>query len=278
MWTTPLTRHHTFTTIELCIITHLFSGCSVFDVCFQTRDSSLSFHFSFSRCCWIYRNCLTNIYKTIAYTNSRMTCMAFNTCVVVVLLFFVLFCSFFLQRSNGASLICLHEQNERNSDRYHYYVLYGLLAWTNDSTNIDHPHLFTNIFNYRYWLEKRLKIHVWHGYMQYRTIKHKILIQNMCVCFSSTLLLNWCATCMALSSSISCAFDLNKLVQLAVPFNWICWWDQWKEYTFKNSKNSDLELESFVCLWVWVWVRACSENGIHWNNDLVFYLCHSRRQ
>lgn len=68
---------------------------------------------------------------------------------------------FLLQRSNGASLICLHEQNERNGDRYHYYVLYGLLAWTNDSTNnIDHPHLFTNIFNYRYWLEKRLKIHV----------------------------------------------------------------------------------------------------------------------
>ncbi|XP_031636089.1 phenoloxidase-activating factor 2-like [Contarinia nasturtii] len=64
-------------------------------------------------------------------------------------------------RSNGASLICLHEQSERNGDRYHYYVLYGLLAWMNDSTNIDHitsPHLFTNIYNYRYWLEKRLKI------------------------------------------------------------------------------------------------------------------------
>ncbi|XP_055313726.1 phenoloxidase-activating factor 2-like [Sitodiplosis mosellana] len=64
-------------------------------------------------------------------------------------------------RSNGASLICLHEQSDRNNDRYHYYVLYGLLAWTNDSTNIDHttsPHLFTNIYNYRYWLEKRLKI------------------------------------------------------------------------------------------------------------------------
>lgn len=68
------------------------------------------------------------------------------------------------QRSNGASLICLHEQNERNGDKYHYYVLYGLLAWTNDSTNIDHtvsPHLFTNIYNYRYWLEKRLKMHIW---------------------------------------------------------------------------------------------------------------------
>lgn len=66
-------------------------------------------------------------------------------------------------RSNGASLICLHEQNERNGDKYHYYVLYGLLAWTNDSTNIDHtvsPHLFTNIYNYRFWLEKRLKIHI----------------------------------------------------------------------------------------------------------------------
>lgn len=68
---------------------------------------------------------------------------------------------FFLQRSNGASLICLHEQTDRNGDRYHYYVLYGLLAWTNDSANGDHsvsPHLFTNIFNYRYWLDKRLKI------------------------------------------------------------------------------------------------------------------------
>lgn len=70
----------------------------------------------------------------------------------------------YFQRSNGASLICLHEQNERNGDKYHYYVLYGLLAWTNDSTNIDHtvsPHLFTNIYNYRYWLEKRLKLHIW---------------------------------------------------------------------------------------------------------------------
>lgn len=66
----------------------------------------------------------------------------------------------YFQRSNGASLICLHEHNERNGNKYHYYVLYGLLAWTNDSTNIDHtvsPHLFTNIYNYRYWFEKRLK-------------------------------------------------------------------------------------------------------------------------
>lgn len=72
-------------------------------------------------------------------------------------------CVLYLQRSNGAALICLHEQNERNGDRYHYYVLYGLLAWTNDSTNIDDtvsPHLFTNIFNYRYWLEKRLKSYI----------------------------------------------------------------------------------------------------------------------
>lgn len=70
----------------------------------------------------------------------------------------------YLQRSNGASLICLHEQNDRNGDKYYNYVLYGLLAWTNESTNGDHavsPHLFTNIYNYRYWLEKRLKIHRW---------------------------------------------------------------------------------------------------------------------
>lgn len=71
-----------------------------------------------------------------------------------------LFTIHILQRSNGASLICLHEGSDRYNDRYYYYVLYGLLAWTNDSTNIDHttsPHLFTNIYNYRYWLQKTLQ-------------------------------------------------------------------------------------------------------------------------
>lgn len=77
---------------------------------------------------------------------------------------YVFFFSSYWQRSNGASLICLHEQSDRNGDKYHHYVLYGLLAWTNDSANMDHtrsPHLFTNIFNYRYWLEKRLKSYIW---------------------------------------------------------------------------------------------------------------------
>lgn len=66
------------------------------------------------------------------------------------------------QKSNGASLVCIHQEDNEHSDQYSHYILYGLLTRASGLSSIDRvnsPHLFTNIYNSRHWLEKILSKH-----------------------------------------------------------------------------------------------------------------------
>lgn len=60
------------------------------------------------------------------------------------------------QKTDGAPLICVHEDVRRNGNekRFHY-TQHGLLAWTSD--RIQTLYIFANVTDYRYWIEKSIK-------------------------------------------------------------------------------------------------------------------------